>query len=132
MLHTSIGIIAICLPTIRILMLKISEVLQSHTYSSKSKTSNVNLRSRRNKSGQHYNELDDIGTSLTGEAGQNAHNNSIALALRQPSKGSNTNSIEDSRIQVTKDVRVESATPPAIPPEAHLAGQGVVDEEGRA
>ena len=49
MLHTSIGIIAICLPTIRMLILRIGEALQSYNRSSKSNTSNVSLRSRWNK-----------------------------------------------------------------------------------
>ena len=79
MLHTSIGIMAICLPTIRILILGVSEVLQSYICSSKSNTLNVNLRSRWYKSGQHYYEMNDIKTVTS--LGQTAHNNSIALML---------------------------------------------------
>ncbi|MCJ1282474.1 hypothetical protein MMC26_001797 [Xylographa opegraphella] len=123
MLHTSIGIIAICLPTIRMLILKMSDVLQGYIHSSKSNSTNGYLVGRWNKSDQHYNELNDAAIALTGETGRTTHNNALALALNQQSKGSTAAFTGENAIQVTNDVIVESTLPPAVPPEAHLANQ---------
>ena len=132
MLHTSLGIIAICLPTIRILLSWIGEVLSRRSqFSSNTKASATDRKNLWQNNKKNYNELNEVELSLTGEAGLKVHNNTIALALRQPSQGTTLNSTGENEIQVTQDVIVERATPPAIPSEAHLAAQGLDREEGR-
>ena len=117
-IHPCLGILAICLPTMRVFLLKITKLYESsaHLSANITQASTVARRNRWLKGDSPYNELNDVGATLSGDTARDVHNNAIAMALRRESEGTATIRTDtgENEIRVTKDVVVESKTPPEI------------------
>ena len=102
----------------RVFLLKITKIfgVSTHLSASNTKASTLVRRSHWLKGDSPYNELNDVGATLSGDTASDVHNNAIALALRRQSEGTATIRTDtgENEIRVTKDVTVESRTPPEI------------------
>ena len=106
-IHPCLGIIAICLPTMRIFLQKARRAFQapktwSSTASTKPTTASHWLKTQRS-----YNELNDAATSLSGDTARDLHSNTIALALRPSASDAAEREAHSDAIKVTNDVYVE-------------------------
>lgn len=104
-IHTCLGVVVICLPTMRVLVTTASSHLTSLRTTRNTSNNSTALTSKRSRS--NYVNVQDGGISLTGDNENSMHSNTIALALR---KGSLPTSIPESGINVKYEFTLENTS----------------------